>query len=156
MNAKEAEGTTSTPPPAAPQTDIATEEAALPKRTGGYVPPGRRGGDGAPRGRTDAAPSAARDESTASSAEPTAKWRPGAPRDGLGRDGSPADGPRPRFFDGLRPAGNRDRDGSPAEGGGLSGRPVSSSGTARTESPVDGKPAPTPGKYVPVHLRNKG
>lgn len=148
--AKEAEGATSTPPPAAPQTDIATEEAALPKRTG-YVPPARRGGDGAaPRGRTDAAPSAARDGSTASSAEPTAKWRPGAPRDGLGRDGSPADGPRPRFLDGLRPTGNRDRDGSPAD------RPVSSSGTARTESPVDGKPAPTPGKYVPVHLRNKG
>ena len=154
--AKESEGATSTPPPTAPQTDIATEEAALPKRTGGYVPPARRGGDAAPRGRTDAAPSAARDESTASSAEPTAKWRPGAPRDGLGRDGSPADGPRPRFLDGLRPAGNRDRDGSPADGAGPGGRPVSSSGAARTESPVDGKPAPTPGKYVPVHLRNKG
>ena len=146
---KQAEAAGDAPQPAAPPTDIATEEVQLPKKTGGYVPPARRPGDAAPRGRRDAAPSPApREES--SGAQPAAKWRPGGPRDGLGRDGSPADRPTPRFLDGLR--GPRGRDSSPAEGG----RPVSSSGTARTESPANEKPAPAPGKYVPVHLRNKG
>ena len=144
---KQAEAAGDAPQPAAPPTDIATEEVQLPKKTGGYVPPARRPGDAAPRGRSDAAPSPApREES--SGAQPAAKWRPSGPRDGLGRDGSPADRPSPRFLDGLR--GPRGRDSSPAEGG----RPVSSSGTARTESPANEKPAP--GKYVPVHLRNKG
>ena len=148
--AKEAEGTIGGPPPSAPPTDIATEGVQLSKKTGGYVPPARRAGDvgPAPRGRPDLGASLApREES--SSVEPNAKWRPGAPRDGLGRDGSPADRPTPRFWDGLRgPPGGRDQ--SPADGM----RPVSSSGTARTESPANEKPAP--GKYVPVHLRNKG
>lgn len=144
---KQAEASGGAPQPAAPPTDIATEEVQLPKKTGGYVPPARRPGDAAPRGRSDAAPSPApREES--SGAQPPAKWRPSGPRDELGRDGSPADRPTPRFLDGLR--GPRGRDSSPAEGG----RPVSSSGTARTESPANEKPAT--GKYVPVHLRNKG
>lgn len=141
---KQAEAAGGVPPPAAPPTDIATEEAQLPKKTGGYVPPARRPGDAAPRGRSDAAPSpASREES--SGAQAPAKWRPSGPRDGLGRDGSPADRPTSRFLDGLRGAPGRDS--SPAEGG----RPVSSSGTTRTESPASEKPA----KYVPVHLRNK-
>lgn len=144
---KQAEAAAGGPPPAAPPTDIATEEVQLPKKTGGYVPPARRPGDNAPRGRTDAAPSPApREES--SGAPPPAKWRPSGPRDGLGRDGSPADRPTPRFLDGLKGAPGRDS--SPAEGG----RPVSSSGTARTESPANEKAAPA--KYVPVHLRKKG
>ena len=149
--AKEAEGTASGPPPAAPPTDIATEEVALPKKTGGYVPPARRS-DAVPRGRTDAAASPApRDQS--GSAEPTAKWRPGAPRGGIGRDDSPAEGLKPRNLAGLRaPSGRGDRDSSPADGG----RPVSSSGTARTESPSEPRPAPKAGGYVPPHLRNKG
>ena len=133
--------------PAAPPTDIATEEVQLPKKTGGYVPPARRPGDAAPRGRSDAAPSPApREES--SGAQPPARWRPSNQRDGSGRDGSPADRPSPRFLDGLR--GAPVRDSSPAE----AGRPVPSSAPARTESPANGKSAP--GKYVPVHLRNKG
>lgn len=144
---KQAEVAGAAPPPAAPPTDIATDEVQLPKKTGGYVPPARRSGDAAPRGRSDAAPSPApRDESIG--AQPPAKWRPSGPRDGLGRDGSPADRPPPRFLDGLRGAPGRDS--SPAE----SGRAVSSSGTARTESPANEKPAPK--KYVPMHLRNKG
>lgn len=144
---KQAEAAGSTHQPAAPPTDIATDEVQLPKKTGGYVPPARRPGDAAPRGRSDAAPHPApREES--SGAQPPAKWRPTGPRDGSGRDGSPAERPTHRFLDGLRGAPGRDS--SPAEGG----RPVSSSGTARTESPANRKPAP--GKYVPVHLRNKG
>lgn len=144
---KQAEAAEGAPPPGAPPTDIATEEVQLPKKTGGYVPPARRPGDAAPRGRSDAAPSPAFREEI-SSAQPSAKWRASGPRDGLGRDGSPADRPTPRFLDGLRGAPGRDS--SPADGG----RPVSSSGTARTESPANEKPASQ--KYVPVHLRNKG
>ena len=144
---KQAETAGGTTQPAVPSTDIATDEVQLPKKTGGYVPPARRPGDAAPRGRSDAAPSPApRDESYG--AQPPAKWRPSGPRDSSGRDGSPADRPTPRFLDGLRGASGRDS--SPVEGG----RPVPSSGTARTESPANEKPAP--GKYVPVHLRNKG
>ena len=144
---KQAEAAGAATQPAIPPTDIATEEVQLPKKTSGYVPPARRPGDAAPRGRSDAAPSPApREES--SGAQPPAKWRPSGPRDGSGRDGSPANRPTPRFLDGLRGAPGRDS--SPAEGG----RPVSSSGTARTESPANEKPAP--GKYVPVHLRNRG
>lgn len=142
---KQAEAAGGPPQPAAPATDIATEEVQLPKKTGGYVPPARRPGDAAPRGRSDATPSPGpRDES--SGAQPPAKWRPSGPRDGLGRDGSPADRPTPRFLDGMRGG----RDSSPAEGG----RPTSSLRTARTESPANEKPAA--GKYVPVHLRNRG
>ena len=151
--AKEAEGTTRTPPPAAPPSDIAIEEVSMPpKRTGGYVPPGRRGGDAPPasRGRTDAAPAPSAPRDASSSVEPTAKWRPGAPRDDFGRDGSPADAPLRRNLDGLRKP--IDRDSSPADGG----RPVSSSGTARTESPAAEPVKPAPGKYVPMHMRNKG
>ena len=144
---KQAETTGASPQPAAPSKDIVAEEVQLPRRTGGYVPPGRRPGDAAPRGRSDAAPSAAPREDSLGGQSP-AKWRPSGPRDGSGRDGSPADRPTPRFLDGLK--GAQGRDSSPAEGG----RPVSSSGIARTESPVNERPAP--GKYVPVHLRNKG
>lgn len=131
---------------ATPPTDNASEEVQLPKKTSGYVPPGRRGGDVAPRGRSDNAPAAAlRDES--SSAEPTARWRPGAPRGELGRDGSPADRPTPKY----PRAPQAGRASSPAEGA----RPISSSGTARTDSPASEVTKPAPGKYVPVHLRNK-
>ena len=144
---KQAEAAGGASQPAAPPTDIATEEVQFPKKTGGYVPPARRPGDAAPRGRSDAVPSPAPREENLG-AQPPAKWRPSGPRDGPGRDGSPADRPTPRFLDGLRGAPGRDS--SPAEGG----RPVSSSGTARTESPANEKP--TPGKYVPMHLRNKG
>ena len=144
---KQAETTGASSQPGAPPKDNVTEEAQLPKRTGGYVPPARRPGDAAPRGRSDVAPSPASREDSLGAQSP-AKWRPSGPRDGSGRDGSPADRPAPRFLDGLRGAPGRDS--SPAEGG----RPVSSSGIARTESPANEKPAP--GKYVPVHLRNKG
>ncbi|KAK4695892.1 translation initiation factor 3 subunit A, partial [Lecanoromycetidae sp. Uapishka_2] len=139
---KAAGGHASAPPPAAPPTEIATEEAALPKRTGGYVPPARR--DGAPRGRPDAASSPAPPRDASSSVEPTAKWRPGARGDAAGRDGSPADSLKPRFPGLRRDPSNRDT--SPAD------RPVSSSGTARTESPAASE-KPAPGKYVPMHMR---
>ena len=144
---KQAEAAGAATQPAVPPTDIATEELQLPKKTSGYVPPARRLGDAAPRGRSDAAPFPAPREEN-SGAQPPAKWRPSGPRDGSGRDGSPANRPTPRFLDGLRGAPGRDL--SPAEGG----RPLSLSGTARTESPANEKPAPA--RYVPVHLRNRG
>ncbi len=152
--AKEAEGTGSGSPSAAPATEIATKEVSMPaKKPGGYVAPARRDPNTAPpsRGRTDAAPTPTAPRDASSSVEPTAKWRPSAPRASLGRDGSPAEAPVRRNLDGLRrPAG--DRDSSPADGG----RPVSSSGTARTESPAAEPLRPAPGKYVPMHMRNKG
>ena len=122
--------------PAAPPTDIATSEVQLPKKTG-YVPPALRG-DSAARGRADAQPpSAARDES--SGGEAPAKWRPSARRDDAGRDGSPADRPSSRFAELRRGSG---RDQSPADG-------------VKPDGPTEGA-KPAPGKYVPVHMRNKG
>lgn len=130
-------------PPAAPPSDIATPEAQLPKKTG-YVPPALRGEAGAPRGRTGGENTAApRDDS----ADTTAKWRPNAQRNGIGRDGSPADGIAPKNMSALRRDGASGlRDQSPADT------------SARNESPADAPaPAkPAPGKYVPVHLRNRG
>ena len=154
----EAAGGGSQAPPAAPPSDIATSEAQLPRKTG-YLPPARRAEAAVPRGRPDGPPSStSRDESSGGD---VAKWRLGA-RTASGRDGSPADGPAPRSFG----AGRRvqDRDQSPADPprsfsrfqkeDGFPGR----SGTppARTESPANAGPAPGPGKYVPVHLRNRG
>lgn len=122
--------------PAAPPSDIATSEAQLPKKTG-YVPPALRG-EGAARGRTDAQPpSAARDDS--SGGEAPAKWRPSARRDDVGRDGSPADRPSSRFAELRRGTG---RDASPADG------------TKPDGASEEKKPAP--GKYVPMHMRNRG
>ena len=128
-------------PPAAPPSDIATTEAQLPRKTG-YVPPALRGDTvGATRGRPSADTSTPRDDG----ADTSAKWRPSIQRNGSGRDGSPADGLAPRNLSGLR----RDGPGS--------GDQSAANGPARTDSPVDGAPAkPTPGKYVPVHLRNRG
>jgi len=129
-------------PPAAPPSDIATPEAQLPKKTG-YLPPAMRGETNVSRGRSTGENTAApRDDST----DTTAKWRPSA-RNGAGRDGSPADGPAPRNMSALRKEGASGlRDQSPADG------------PARGESPAENAaPAkPAPGKYVPVHLRNRG
>ena len=136
--------------PAALGTDMAIEEAQLPKKTTGYVPPARRGiADGAPSSRGRPENPANTSNRGDSSAEPSVKWRPGARQEGLGRDGSPADGPSPRFLGGLRgPPGGRDASADSA-------RPVSSDGTTRTESPAETLRKPTPGKFVPPHLRNK-
>lgn len=132
-------GAAATPPqatPAAPPSDIATPEAQLPKKTG-YVPPALRG-EGAARGRSDGQPpSAARDES--SGGEAPAKWRPSARREDSGRDGSPADRPTSRFAELRRPTG---RDQSPAD-------------AVKPDGPGEGT-KPPPGKYVPVHMRNRG
>lgn len=153
---KEAEGGSSGShaPPPAPPSDIASADTHLPKKTG-YVPPARRGD--APRGRTNAEPtSAPRDES--SGGDTSAKWRP---RENSGRDGSPADRLPPRFTDSMRrrPENSGLREQSPADGVGLSKLGVElqrdSSVSARSESPA-GSAAPAPGKYIPVHLRNKG
>ena len=97
-----------------------------------------------------------RDES--SGGDVTAKWRA---RETSGRDGSPADKPMPRFTDSIRRRpefGSKEQ--SPPDGPGLSRLSASatlqkdSSAPARSDSPAPGKPAP--GKYIPVHLRNKG
>lgn len=123
-------------PPAAPPSDIATPEAQLPKKTG-HVPPAARGRT---TGENTAAP---RDDST----DTSAKWRPSTQRNGSAREGSPADGPAPRNMSALRRDGASGlRDQSPADG------------PARTESPADGAAPskPAPGKYVPMHLRNRG
>ncbi|KAL8944189.1 MAG: hypothetical protein Q9216_000613 [Gyalolechia sp. 2 TL-2023] len=121
---------------AAPHSDIATAEPQLPRKTG-YVPPALRS-EGATRGRSDAQPPpGSRDES--SGGEAPAKWRPSARRDDVGRNASPADRPSSRLAEMRRGPG---RDQSPAEG------------TKADGSAEGGKPAP--GKYVPVHLRNRG
>ena len=65
----------------------------------------------------------------------------------MARDDSPADGPAPRFLQGLRERPGP-RDASPADGS----RPMSSSGESPAPDPAR---KPAPGKYVPVHLRNK-
>ena len=156
--------------PPAPPSDIATTEAQLPKRTG-YVAPARRTDSAAPRGRTDdQAPFGGRDESSGGDAPP--KWRPSGVHPDSGRDGSPANGPAPRFLaPGRRGTdGPGARDQSPADGAGATkypprfqrdgGAPARSetppAAPARTDSPANGVSAPAPGKYVPVHLRNKG
>lgn len=158
-------------PPAAPPSDMATPEAQVPKKTGFVVPALRSEAAAAPRGRTDTQPPASsRDESSGGDAP--ARWRPSAPRAESGRDGSPADGPVPRFLAPGRRGmdGSGPRDQSPADGPGASkyvprfqrgdGPPASgespASGPARTSSPAIGGANPTPGKYVPVHMRNKG
>ena len=159
---KEAEAASgNTPaPPAAPPSDIATAEAQLPKKTG-YVPPARRAPDAAPRGRTDAQPSSApREESSGGDAP--AKWRPSGPRNGAGRDDSPAESPAPKFLAPGRRADGAGRDQSPADGAAPTkymprfqrdGK-AGDAPPARTESPAaEAKLAP--GKYVPVHLRNR-
>ena len=158
-------------PPTAPLSDIATSEAQLPKKTG-YLPPALRSeAAAAPRGRTDTQPPASsRDESSGGDA--TARWRPSAPRAESGRDGSPADGPAPRSLapgrrgmDGPGPRDQSPADGAGASklasrfqrGDGLAARGESpASGPARTSSPATGGANPTPGRYVPVHMRNKG
>ncbi|MCJ1228821.1 eukaryotic translation initiation factor 3 subunit A [Toensbergia leucococca] len=133
----------------APPTDIATAEGQLPKKTS-YQPPALRG-DTAPRGRSDGHPaSTPRDQSSGGDAP--ARWRTGGPQTGSGRDESSADGPAPRFLapGRIKPDGPGPRSQSPADPSGLS-----SLVPARIESPA-ASPAPTPGKYVPMHLRNKG
>lgn len=134
-------GSQAPPAAAAPPSDIATTEAQLPRKTG-YVPPALRGDTSvATRGRPSADTSTPRDDG----ADTGAKWRPSVQRNGSGRDGSPADGLAPRNMSALRRDGAGSADQSPANG------------PARTDSPVDGAPAkPAPGKYVPVHLRNRG
>ena len=143
----------------APPTDIATAEAGLPKKTG-YVPPARRGDGAAPRGRTDPQPpSSNRDQS--SGTDSTAKWRPSTARSDAARDGSPADGPAPRFVAPGRRGleGPSGRDQSPAETKyvprfkqeGAATR--SETPPARTESPANGTSTSSAPKYVPRHLR---
>lgn len=149
-------------PPAAPAPDISTAEVKLPKKTG-YVPPALRDGT-APRGRPDAPPATnARDESSGGDTAP--KWRPSAARDDSTRDDSPADGPAPRFLaPGRRGAdGPGARDQSPADDPAKyvprirrEGAPARSDALPeRTESPASKASTPGPGKFVPLHLRNK-
>lgn len=140
------------------QPEIAATEAQPLKKSSGYVPPAKRG-EAPSRGRTEAEPSPIpRDESTGG--EVSGKWRA---REPSGRDGSPADKPVPRFADSIRrrpESGLREQ--SPADGIGRSKLGVSatlqrdSSVPARSDSPASSTPAPAPGKYVPVHMRNKG
>ena len=155
---KEAEAAGAQVPPSAPSSDVATAEVLPPKKTTGYVPPARRG-DAAPRGRPDGETSSApRDESLGGPDAPT-RWRT---REHSGRDGSPsADSLPPRFSDSLRrrPEGSSLRDQSPADGPSFSklgaGLQRDSSIPARSDSPATNAVS-TPGKYIPVHLRNKG
>ncbi|KAL9641120.1 MAG: hypothetical protein Q9204_000299 [Flavoplaca sp. TL-2023a] len=127
-------GTPSQATPAVPPSDIATSEAQLP-RTTGYVPPALRA-DGSARGRAEAQPASALREDS-SGGEAPSRWRPSARRDEGGRGDSPADRPPSRFAE-LR----RGRDESPADGP----KPNGPSEATR----------PAPGKYVPMHIRNRG
>jgi translation initiation factor 3 subunit A len=154
--AEEAAGGSQASQPA-PAPEPTAAEPQPHKKSTGYVPPAKRGE--ASRGRTEADQSPMpRDES--SGGDVSAKWRP---REPSGRDGSAAEKPMPRFTDSIRrrpESGIRDQ--SPADGPGLSKLSASttlqrdSSIPARSDSPAAGRPAPTPGKYVPVHMRNKG
>lgn len=141
---------------AAPPSETATAESQPPKKSSGYVPPAKRG-EAPSRGRAEAEQSPMpRDES--SGGDVTAKWRA---REPSGRDGSSADKPMPRFADSIRrrPESNL-REQSPADGPGLSRLGTSaalerdSSIPARSDSPAAAS-RPAPGKYIPVHLRNK-
>lgn len=141
-------------PRAAPPSETATVESQLLKKSTGYVPPARRGE--APRGRAETEQSSMpRDES--SGGDVTAKWRA---REPSGRDGSPADKPMPRFTDSIRRRVEPSlKEHSLTDGPGLSKSGISapqkdSSAPAGSDSSAAGKPAP--GKYIPVHLRNKG
>ena len=128
------------PPPAVPPTDVGTAEAALPKRTG-YVPPARRGAESG--GGTAAPPQRGRGGVDDGTAKPD-RWVSRSQRDG-GRDGSPAvggDGLGPRNLSGLKREGT----------GGLRDQSTDSRATGTGEEEVR---KPTPGKYVPVHMRNK-
>lgn len=155
---KEAEAAGAQVPPSTPASDVATAEVQLPKKTTGYVPPARRG-DAAPRGRPDGETSSAPRDESSGGVDAPARWRT---REHSGRDGSPsADSLPPRLNDSLRrrPEGSGLRDQSPADGPGFSklgaGLQRDSSVPARSDSPA-ANAAPTSGKYVPVHLRNKG
>lgn len=141
------------PSPAVPPTDVGTDEAALPKRTG-YVPPGRRAPEGAgpapppSRGRTTVEGSSARDDSAggAGAERPTGRWMPRSQQQQQqGRDGSPAvgDGLGPRNLSGLRREGT----------GGLRDQSTDSRATGTGGEEEVRKPAA--GKYIPMHLRNK-
>ncbi|KAL9614674.1 MAG: hypothetical protein Q9167_000879 [Letrouitia subvulpina] len=139
---KQAESTTSGTPtqtaPVAPPPNAGTVEAQ-PSKKGGYVPPALRG-DGTSRGRAEAQlPPGNRDQDSGGDA--ATKWRPGG-RDDLGRDGSASNQPSSRFAE-LRRGPARDE--SPVDGANL----------ASSDAPANGVKS-APGKYVPVHLRNKG
>ena len=143
-------------------TDTAGAEAELPKRTG-YIPPAKRGDGAVPRGRSDLQPSPTnRDQS--SGTDSATRWRPSAPRDGAGRDRSPADGAPPRFLaPGRRgPDGPGGRDQSPAETKYVPrfrqqdvGAARSEALPIRTESPANGTAPSSTGKYVPRHRRQE-
>lgn len=140
----------------APPSETAAAETQPVKKSSGYVPPAKRN-EAPPRGRAEADQTPTpRDES--SGGDVTARWRA---RETSGRDGSPADRPAPRFTDSIRRRpdfGSKEQ--SPADGPGLSklGSTATlqkdSSAAAQSDSPASGRPAP--GKYIPVHLRNKG
>ena len=144
----------SEPPPAVPSTDIGTAEAVLPKRTG-YVPPARRAAEGAgapppSRGRTGVEGSSARDDSVSGppgAEKPSGRWMPRSQQQA--RDGSPAlgggDGLGARNLSGLRREGT----------GGLNRDQSTDSRATGTGGEEEVVRKPAPGKYVPVHLRNK-
>ena len=137
-------------PPAAPNSDMATEEAQLPKKTQGYVPPARRSAaDVAPLSRGRPENTSTNRKRSGSRGGSNVKWRPGIRQDDVAHEHLPADGASPRPLGGLRglPSG---RDASVD-----SARPLSSDGIPRTQSPAESIPKPAPGKFVPPHLRNK-
>jgi translation initiation factor 3 subunit A len=148
----------------AAQESSAPAAAEAPKRSG-YVPPALRGEGAGPRGRPEAEPME-RTESRGG----TERWKP-KPREGAGRDGSPADAPAGSRY--QPPGSRRDmsgtgagaRDGSAepgkfvprfkreaADGGAARGETPPAS--ARTESPATGQG--TAGKYVPRFRREGG
>lgn len=151
--AEEAAGGSHVPRAAPPPETAAVESQPLKKSTG-YVPPAKRGE--APRGRAEIEQSSmSRDES--SGGDVTTKWRA---REPSGRDGSPADTPTSRFSDSIRrrpESGLKEQslaDGPGLPKSGTSAPSKDSSAPAGSDSSAAGRPAP--GKYIPVHLRNKG
>ena len=123
------------------------------------MPPAKRG-NAAPRGRAEAEASSTPHDESSGGGDAPVRWRA---REHSGRDGSPAaDSIPPRYTDSIRrrpdvASGLRDR--SPADGPSSSklgtGLQRDGSVPARSDSPA-ANAAPAAGKYVPVHLRNKG
>lgn len=122
-------------------------------RTGGYLPPAKRG-EVAARGRLNAESSSKPRDESSGGAEASTPWRA---RERSGRGDSPAsDTLRPKF-DSLRrrPDGTGLRDQSPADNPGFSKLGSNVKDTTvpgRSGSPVA---APSAGKYVPLHQRRR-
>ncbi len=136
-------------PPAAPPTDVATPEAALPRRSG-YVPPHLREGATKRDGEAPPAPAPRERDGTRDTARPSpfaARERDSASRDGTrdgGRETGRWQGGRPR------PAESEERSESPAVA--APGGSYRAPGSGKSAG-GNGAPPASGGRYVPPSRR---